>query len=183
MNYSNSKIDYYTELKTTLHDKLKTLVNGLKEISGELQRLYSRKCPPSGTITLYRTIKKVTKPLYSLFNHKGNSDKALRQLKEAIVNLNLLVRQAVEEGTNKFKNQLQKLEQLAISLLPKNEGVQLALFDEEAFTAENKQPRAFKSFLEWVDSIKYKLSRKPTVGQKIRKSIRVQQLSICLATT
>ncbi|MDJ0746678.1 MAG: hypothetical protein QNJ32_25420 [Xenococcaceae cyanobacterium MO_167.B27] len=183
MNYSNSKIDYYTELKTTLHDKLKTLVNGLKVISGELQRLYSRKCPPSGTITLYRTIKKVTKPLYSLFNHKGNSDKALRQLKEAIVNLNLLVRQAVEEGTNKFKNQLQKLEQLAISLLPKNEGVQLALFDEEVFTANNRQPRAFKSFLEWLENLKYNYSRKFTAVKKNCKSIRVQQLSICLTAT
>ncbi len=175
MNYYNSKIDYYTELKTTLHDKLKTLVNGLKDISGELQKLYSRKCPPSGTIALYRTIKKVTKPLYSLFNHKGNSDKALRQIKEAIVNLNILIREAVEEEVSKFKEQLQKLEQLAISLLPKNEGVQLALFDEEVFTANNRQPRAFKSFLEWVDSVKYRFSRKPTVGQKIRKSIRVQQ--------
>ena len=183
MNYSNSKIDYYTELKTTLHDKLKTLVNGLKEISGELQRLYSRKCPPSGTIPMYKSIKKVTRPLYLLFNRKGNSPKALSRLKEVIINLNILIREAVEEGTNKFKNQLQKLEQLAISLLPKNEGVQLALFDEEAFTAENKQPRAFKSFLEWVDLLKYKLSTKPNLGEKIREPVRVQQLSICLATT
>ena len=183
MNYSNSKIDYYTELKTTLHDKLKALVNGLKEISGELQRLYSRKCPPSGTIPMYKSIKKVTKPLYLLFNRKGNSLSALSRLKEVIINLNILVREAVQDDVKNFKNQLQKLEQLAISLLPKDSGVQLALFDEEIFTADNKQPRAFKSFLEWVDSLKYKLSRKPNLGKKIRKPIRVQQLSICFSTT
>ena len=132
---------------------------------------------------MYKSIKKVTRPLYLLFNRRGNSDKALRQIKEAIVNLNLLVRQAVEDGVKIFKNQLQKLEQLAISLLPKDSGVQLALFDEEVFTADNKQPRAFKSFLEWVDSVKYRFSRKPNLGERIRKPIKVQQLSICLAAT
>jgi len=183
MNYYNQKIDYYTELKTTLHCKLKTLVNGLKDISGELQKLYSRKCPPSGTISMYRTIKKVTKPLYSLFNYKGNSEKASLQIKEALVNLNILIREAVEEGVIKFKEQLQKLEQLLVSLLPKDSAVQLALFDEEVFTTENKQPRVFKSFLEWLNNFKSRLAFKQNIGHKISKPIRVQQLSICLGAT
>ena len=65
---------------------------------------------------------------------------------EAIVYLNILIRESVKEEVIKFKTQLEKLEALAISLLPKNEGVQLSLFDVEEVTY-NRQPRAFKSFM------------------------------------
>ena len=179
MNNYSEKIDYYTELTTSRFDDLKTLVHGLKAISAELQKLCSWKLPPVGAIKLYAAIKKVTKPLYLLFNYKGNSEKAIRQLKEAIVYLNILIRESVKEEVIKFKTQLEKLEALAISLLPKNEGVQLSLFDEESFTTYNRQPRAFKSFLDWVENLLYRFSSHTSVGERIGfKPLKVEQLFI-----
>ncbi len=180
MNNNTSSIDYYTELKTSRFEDLKALVQGLKAISGELQKLCSWKFPPLGAIGLYGAIKKVTKPIYQLFNYKGNSKKALKQIKEAIVYLNILIRESVRDEVVKFKEQLQRLEQLAISLLPKNEGVQLALFDDEVFTTYNRQPRVFKIFSEWLENLKYRFCDQPNVGSRVEvKTVKVQQLSIC----
>ncbi len=178
MNNYSGKTDYYTELKTSRFNDLKALVQGLKAISAELQKLCSWRCPPVGAIKMYAAIKKVTKPLYLLFNYKGNSEKAIRQLKEAVIYLNILIREAVKEEVVKFKTQLEKLEALAISLLPKNEGVQLVLFDVEEVTY-NRQPRAFKSFLDWLDNLKYRFSGNTSVGERIGfKPLKVEQLFI-----
>ena len=184
MNNYSEKIDYYTELKTSRFDDLKTLVHGLKAISAELQRFCSWRCPPVGAIKIYAAIKKVTKPLYLLFNYKGNSEKAIRQLKEAIIYLNILIRESVKEEVVKFKTQLEKLEQLAVSLLSKNEGVQLSLFDDESFTTYNRQPRAFKFFLDWLDNLKYRFSGNTSVGERIGfKPLKVEQLFMCFGVS
>ncbi len=46
MNNYSGKTDYYTELKTSRFNDLKALVQGLKAISAELQKLCSWKFPP-----------------------------------------------------------------------------------------------------------------------------------------
>ncbi len=98
---------------------------------------------------------------------------------EAVIYLNILIREAVKEEVVKFKIQLEKLEALAISLLPKNEGVQLSLFDDESFTTCNRQPRAFKSFLDWVENLLYRFSSHTSVGERIGfKPLKVEQLFI-----
>ena len=98
---------------------------------------------------------------------------------EAIVYLNILIRESVKEEVIKFKTQLEKLEQLAISLLQKDEGVQLSLFDDESFTTYNRQPRAFKSFLDWLDNLKYRFSGHTSVGERIGfKPLKVEQVFI-----
>ena len=46
MNNYSGKTDDYTELKTSRFNDLKALVQGLKAISAELQKLCSWKFPP-----------------------------------------------------------------------------------------------------------------------------------------
>ena len=179
MNNISEKVDFDTELKTTRHSDLKALVFGFKDISAIIQKLCNRKDRPLGIFDFYRLLKKVTKPLYQIFNNKSDSKKSIRNLKESINYLNILIRETVAEGLAKFKKQLEKLHDLMISLFPEGEGFQLSLFDVESYI-HNKQPRVFKSFLNWLDSLKSRFYGQANVGSRVEaKTIKIEQLSIC----
>ena len=179
MNNTSEKVDFDTELKTTRHSELKALVFQFKAISAEAKNLCNRKDSPYGIFDFYRLLKKVTKPLYQIFNNKSDSKKSINNLKQSLNYLNILIRETLAEGLTQFKNQLEKLQELMISLFPKGESFQLSLFDVESYI-DNKQPRVFKSFLDWLDSLKYRFCDQPNVGSRVEvKAVRVQQLSIC----
>lgn len=175
MNNTSKKVDFDTELKTTKFPKFKALVFGLKDISQEAQRLNARKNRPCGICGFYQLLKKVTKPLYEIFNNKSNSKKSINNLKEAITYLNILIRETIEESLAKFKRQLERLQELLISLFPKGEAFQLALFDVEYY-ADNKQPLASKGFLAWLKKVEvFGLGKINSVEVK---ALKVEQFSI-----
>ena len=153
MNNTSQKVDFDTELKTTKFPDFKALVVEFKTISADAQRLNARKNSPCGIFDFYRLLKKVTKPLYEIFNNKSNSKKSIRNLKESINYLNILIRETLAEGLVQFKKQLEKLQELIISLFPKGEAFQLSLFDVEYYT-DNKQQSAFQGFLDWLKDVK-----------------------------
>lgn len=176
MNNTSEKVDFDTELKTTRHSDLKALISQFKDISAEAQKLCDRKNSPYGIFDFYRLLKKVTKPLYEIFNNKSNSKKSIRNLKESIDYLNILIRETLAEGLAQFKRQLEKLQELLISLFPDNEGFQLSLFDVEFYT-DNKQKSAFQSFLDWLQNAKVFGLGKISNGEA--KAVKFEQLSIC----
>ena len=179
MNNNSEKVDFDTELKTTRHSELKALVSQFKAISAEAKNLCNRQNRPYSIFDFYHLLKKVTKPLYAIFNNKSNSKKSINNLKQSLNYLNILIRETLAEGLDKFKSQLEKLQELMISLFPEGEGFQLSLFDVESYI-DNRQPRVFKSFLDWLDSLKYRFYGQPNVGSRVEaKTIKVQQLSIC----
>lgn len=180
MNNTSKKVDFDTELKTIKFPKFKALVLGLKDISQEVQKLNARKNRPCGICGFYQLLKKVTKPLYEIFNNKSNSKKSINNLKEAITYLNILIRETVEEGLTKFKRQLEKLQELLISLFPKGEAFQLSLFDVEEWI-EKKQAEGSKGFLAWLENFKkFGYKKISSMKQRINfKALKVEQLSIC----
>ncbi len=153
MNNTSEKVDFDTELKTTRHSELKALVSQFKDISAEAKNLCNRQNRPYGIFNFYHLLKKVTKPLYAIFNNKSNSKKSINNLKESINYLNILIRETLAEGLGQFKRQLEKLQELLISLFPGDEGFQLSLFDVESYT-NDKQQSAFQGFLDWLQDIK-----------------------------
>ncbi|MDJ0648996.1 MAG: hypothetical protein QNJ60_09835 [Xenococcaceae cyanobacterium MO_188.B19] len=176
MNNTSKKVDFDTELKTTKFPDFKVLVLGFKEISLEVQKLNARKNSPYGIYGFYQLLKKVTKPLYQIFNSKSNSKKSISNLKQSINYLNILIRETLAEGIlAQFKKQLEKLQELMISLFPEGEVFQLSLFDIESYT-DNKQRSAFQSFLDWLRDVKvFGLGKMSSVEAKTVKS---EQLSI-----
>ncbi len=152
MNNTSEKVDFDTELKTTRHSELKALVSQFKEISAEAKNLCNRQNRP-----------------YGIFN-----------LKQSINYLNILIRETLAEGLVQFKKQLEKLQELLISLFPGDEGFQLSLFDVEFYTG-NKQQSAFESFLDWLRDVKvFGLGKVSTGGSFVGlKTLKVEQLSIC----
>ncbi len=183
MNNTSEKVDFDTELKTTKHSELKALILGFKAISAETQKLCNQQNRPYpkgyrsayGIFDFYHLLKKVTKPLYAIFNSKSNSKKSINNLKQSINYLNILIRETLAEGLAKFKKQLEKLQELLISLFPDNEGFQLSLFDVESCTAK-EQTSAFQSFLDWLRDIKvFGLGKISSVEVK---TVKVEQFSI-----
>ena len=175
MNNTSKKVDFNTELKTTRHSELKALVFGFKDISAIIQKLCNRKDSPYGIFDFYQLLKKVTKPLYAIFNNKSNSKKSINNLKQSINYLNILIRETVAEGLAKFKKQLEKLQELMISLFPEGEGFQLSLFDVESYI-DNRQPRVFKFFLDWLRDVKFfDLGKISSVEVK---TVKVEQFSL-----
>ena len=178
MNNTWQKVDFGTELKTTRHSELKALVSQFKDISAEAKKLCNRQNRPYGIFDFYQLLKKVTKPLYQIFNNKSDSKKSISNLKQSINYLNILIRETLAEGLAQFKKQLEKLQELLISLFPDDEGFQLSLFDVESYT-DNKQQSAFQSFLDWLRDIRvFGLGKVSTAEAK---TIKVEQLSICFA--
>lgn len=177
MNNTSEKVDFDTELKTTKFSELKALVSQFKDISAEAQRLNARKNSPFGIYGFYQLLKKVTKPLYEIFNNKSNSKKSISNLKESINYLNILIRETVAEGLGKFKRQLEKLQELLISLFPKGEAFQLSLFDVESYT-DNRQQSVFQSFLDWLQDVKFFDLGK--INSVEVKAVKFEQLSLKL---
>ncbi len=175
MNNTSQKVDFDTELKTTRHSELKALVSQFKDISAEAKNLCNRQNRPYGIFDFYHLLKKVTKPLYQIFNNKSDSKKSINNLKESINYLNILIRETLAEGLAQFKKHLEKLQELMISLFPVDEGFQLSLFDVEEHI-KIKQGTAFQSFLDWLRDVKVfglgKISNVET------KTVKVEQLSI-----
>ena len=176
MNSNSKKLDFDTELKTTRHSDLKALESQFKDISAEAKKLCNRQSRPYGIYSFYQLLKKVTKPLYQIFNNKSDSKKSINNLKESINYLNILIRETVEEGLAQFKRQLEKLQELLISLFPESEAFQLSLFDVESYT-DNKQRSAFQCFLDWLEKVKvFSLGK---INSVETKTVKVEQLSIC----
>ncbi len=175
MNNTSKKVDFDTEFKTSKFPDFKALVLGFKEISVEIQKLNARKNSPCGIYGFYQLLKKVTKPIYEIFNNKSDSKKSISKLKESINYLNILIRETLAEGLAKFKRQLEKLQELIISLFPVGEAFQLSLFDMESYT-DNRQQSAFQCFLDWLRDVKvFGLGKMNSVEAK---TVKVEQLSI-----
>ena len=176
MNNTSQKVDFDTELKTARHSDLKALVSAFKEISLEAQKLNARKNSPCGIYGFYQLLKKVTKPIYEIFNNKSDSQKSIENLRESINYLNILIRETLTEGLAEFKRQLEKLQELMISLFPKGESFQLSLFDVEEYI-KIKQRTVFQGFLDWLRNIKvFGLGKMNNVETK---TLKFEQLSIC----
>ncbi len=175
MNNTSEKVDFDTELKTTRHSELKALVSQFKAISAEAKKLCERQNRPYGIFDFYHLLKKVTKPLYQIFNNKSDSKKSINNLKQSINYLNILIRETLAEGLAQFKKQLEKLQELLISLFPGDEGFQLSLFDVESYT-NDKQQSAFESFLDWLRDIRvFGLGKVSCVKAE---TVKVEQFSI-----
>ena len=86
-----------------------------------------------------------------------------------------MIRETLTEGLAEFKKQLEKLQELLISLFPEGESFQLSLFDVESYT-DNKQRSAFESFLDWLRDVK--LFGLGKINSVEVKTVKVEQLSI-----
>ena len=113
--------------------------------------------------------------MYQIFNNRSDSKKSINNLKQSINYLNILIRETLAEGLAQFKRQLEKLQELLISLFPGDEGFQLSLFDVELYTSK-EQPSVFQCFLYWLRNVK--VSDLDEVSTVEVKPVKFEQTSI-----
>jgi hypothetical protein len=169
---------YYT-IKIDRWSDFKYVVATVKEIAEKVRREYRRKQKTLVSMIAVRPIKTIISPLSLLMNHRYSDDSAFNLLSSAVKRIQCLALEIESNYETRFVKKLRSLASTLVSFLSEYEGIQLELFDPNAYHTPMVSRPVPTCFKDWLNSFDWRrFNQKLSAWKERFIPITVYQFSI-----
>lgn len=169
---------YYT-IKIDRWSDFKYVVATVKEIAEKVRREYRRKQKTLVSMIAVRPIKTIISPLSLLMNHRYSDEAAFNLLSSAVKRIHCLALEIESNYETRFVEKLRSLASTLVSFISEHEGIQLELFDPNAYHTPMVSRPVATCFKDWLNRFDWRrFNQKLSAWKERFTPITVYQLSI-----